>query len=128
MIFEFDLNVNGEKVSYPFHFGMSVVRTFAAKKGWKESWSILFPKLFGNDASFQDQSEILIMAAKNGIAYTNSKLPMPAESDIIDQFHIIYASFYKEYSHNISEYLRVAEIDIPKNQEGREGKEELVKT
>lgn len=101
-IAQIDIEINGESVSYPFHFGMSTIRSFAAKKGWIElPFTKLLQNIIGEDASFVFQTDFFVHALKAGLNYTGSKLPLPPETDIQENF----TSILKACADTIAAYL-----------------------
>lgn len=110
---EIELDIQGEKVFYPFHFGMSTIRQFAVKKGWVSlPFTKILNNLIGEDASFIDQTEFFVFALKAGLTYTQSKTPPAPESDVQENF----AGIMKAAAETIAAYL-TASVEKEKPEE-----------
>lgn len=100
---EIELDIQGEKITYPFHFGMSTFRQFAVKKGWGAlSFNEILGKVMSPNSPFIEQTEFFSFALKVGMSYTQSKLPPVPESDI----HENYYKIFKDGEDTVTAYLK----------------------
>lgn len=89
-VVDVELVVDGQPVQYPFHFGMSTIRSFAVKKGWVSyPFTKILHGIIGEEASFIDQTEFFVEAMKAGKSARKFMTPMPPESDIQEHFPVI---------------------------------------
>lgn len=115
---EIELDIQGEKIMFPFHFGMATIRQFAVRKGWVSlPFTKILNNLIGEDASFIDQTDFFVFAMKTGLTYTQSKTPPAPESDVQENF----AGIMKAAADTIAAYLTESAGKVEKTDEPGKG-------
>lgn len=103
-VVEIELVIDGQPVLFPFHFGMSTIRSFAVKKGWVSyPFTKILQSVIGEEASFIDQTEFFVEAMKAGKSAKKFMTPLPPESDIQEHF----PNILKAAAETIAAYLTV---------------------